>query len=197
MSGKRQYRHRRTCRVAARPSRTSRSAALAAALISIKERTVARTPTARICDLGFAIGAAAASVFGGRPEHSTQRHLSSACAIETFADALRREVCERLRCEPWRPWGWGETTRTAQRARTGADWHTHRHTDGASGVAATTVRAVATAAPAAEREMAVMAVQTGAAVTGAVMALGEGVGLIPRASNRVRLSYKSHSPPTP
>ena len=19
-------------------------------------------------------------------------------------------VCERLRCEPWRPWGWGETT---------------------------------------------------------------------------------------
>ena len=20
-------------------------------------------------------------------------------------------VCERLRCEPWRPWGWGETTR--------------------------------------------------------------------------------------
>ena len=18
-------------------------------------------------------------------------------------------VCERLRCEPWRPWGWGET----------------------------------------------------------------------------------------
>jgi hypothetical protein len=20
-------------------------------------------------------------------------------------------VCERLRCEPWRPWEWGETTR--------------------------------------------------------------------------------------
>jgi len=25
--------------------------------------------------------------------------------------ALCALVCERLRCEPWRPWGWGETTR--------------------------------------------------------------------------------------
>ena len=24
-------------------------------------------------------------------------------------------VCERLRCEPWRPWGWGETTRGPRR----------------------------------------------------------------------------------
>ena len=24
-------------------------------------------------------------------------------------------ACERLRCEPWRPWGWGETTRGPRR----------------------------------------------------------------------------------
>ena len=25
-------------------------------------------------------------------------------------------VCERLRCEPWRPWGWGETTHSLGQA---------------------------------------------------------------------------------
>ena len=28
-------------------------------------------------------------------------------------------VCERLRCEPWRPWGWGETTRGLEGPRAG------------------------------------------------------------------------------
>ena len=36
----------------------------------------------------------------------TKNHVSSLrCAL----------VCERLRCEPWRPWGWGETTRGPRR----------------------------------------------------------------------------------
>ena len=26
-------------------------------------------------------------------------------------------ACERLRCEPWRPWGWGETTRGLTQVR--------------------------------------------------------------------------------
>ena len=34
-------------------------------------------------------------------------------------------VCERLRCEPWRPWGWGETTRRQGLTRRPARrvWH--------------------------------------------------------------------------
>ena len=41
-------------------------------------------------------------------------------------------VCERLRCEPWRPWGWGETTRRPRRpARRGESGKqvTHQRVD--------------------------------------------------------------------
>ena len=36
-------------------------------------------------------------------------------------------VCERLRCEPWRPWEWGETTRGPRNHRV-SHTHTHTHT---------------------------------------------------------------------
>ena len=34
-----------------------------------------------------------------------RKYLLSRCAL----------ACERLRCEPWRPWGWGGTTRGLRR----------------------------------------------------------------------------------
>jgi len=37
-------------------------------------------------------------------------------------------VCERLRCEPWRPWGWWATTRGLRRpARRGVGFTRHWH----------------------------------------------------------------------
>ena len=44
--------------------------------------------------------------------------------VHTFTALLLRRkyllwrcalACERLRCEPWRPWGWGGTTRGLRR----------------------------------------------------------------------------------
>ena len=70
-----------------------------------------------------------------RGQQRTQERGPPVCAaLQFFAAAftallLRRKyvrwrcalACERLRCEPWRPWGWGGTTRGLRRpARRGS-----------------------------------------------------------------------------
>ena len=45
-----------------------------------------------------------------RNDHARDSHLLLRRKYVRWRCAL---VCERLRCEPWRPWGWGETTRGA------------------------------------------------------------------------------------